>query len=157
MWTKIAIFFYINVLDGKWFYWMMILNSVRMASHSLFFDLDRTLIEMDQMSMPSDDSEPLADMLLVLLARNKLLECTYDIKNLFISMMLPNANFLFSAYFPFASHTECSNFLRSVLKLRQHSNTHPYQWFDQTSWPECIGVIVALELYLEFLFLFVFH
>lgn len=55
----------------------MISNSVRMASHSLIFDLDRTLIEMDQMSMPSDDSEPLADMLLVLLARNKLLECTY--------------------------------------------------------------------------------
>lgn len=70
---------------------MMILNSVRTSSHSLIFDLDRTLIEMDQISMPSDDSEPLADMLLVLLARNKLLECTYenDIKNVFsISMIV---------------------------------------------------------------------
>lgn len=130
----------------------MILNSVRMASHSLIFDLDRTLIEMDQMSMPSDDSEPLADMLLVLLARNKLLECTYDIRNLFISMILPNAKFMSTAYFSFAIHNECSKFLRSVLKLRQHSNTHPYQWFDRNSRPECVGVIVAFNSIWNFFF-----
>lgn len=55
---------------------MMILNRVRTPSHSLICDLDWTLNEMDQMSLPSDDSEPLADMLLVLLAKNKLLQCT---------------------------------------------------------------------------------
>lgn len=95
----------------------MILNSVRMSSHSLIFDLDRTLIEMDQMSMPSDDSEPLADMLLVLLARNKLLECTYDIRYLFISMILPNAKFMSAAYFSFASHNECSNIFKVSVKI----------------------------------------
>lgn len=55
----------------------MILNSVASSSHSSFYDFDHSLIGMDQFSSPEHTNEPLADMLLLLLTRNKLLECTY--------------------------------------------------------------------------------
>lgn len=57
--------------------------------------------------MPSDDSDPLADMLLVLLARNKLLECTYenDIKNVFISMIVQTKLHIVDGLFPVATES----------------------------------------------------